>query len=83
MAIEGSIFRLHEENQKSGTISPVTVKGVTTVIGLRVTDVDSLMERAKKAGAEIISPTKSYDYGYRQGDIMDVFGHHWMIETVI
>lgn len=83
LTINGSLFRLHEENKESGTFCPETIKGVTTVIGLRVTDVDSAMKQAEKAGAKIISPAKNYDYGYRQGEIMDIFGHHWMIEAVI
>jgi len=83
LTINGSLFRLHEENKESGTFSPETIKGVTTVIGLRVIDVDSAMEQAEKAGAKIISPAKSYDYGYRQGEIMDIFGHHWIIEELI
>ncbi len=83
LSIGGAKFHLHEENVKAGTFSPQTAKGVTSVIGLMVADVDAIMERAIEAGAKVISPAKSYDYGYRQGDILDIFGHHWMIQMVI
>lgn len=83
LSIGDTKFHLHEENIKAGTFSPLTAKGVTTVIGLMVTDVDTTMKQAVEAGAKIISAAKSYDYGYRQGDILDIFGHHWMIEMVI
>jgi PhnB protein len=69
LSIGGAKFHLHEENVKAGTFSPQTAKGVTS--------------RAIEAGAKVISPAKSYDYGYRQGDILDIFGHHWMIQMVI
>ena len=46
-------------------------------------DVDEVMEKAIKAGATEISPAKDYDYGYRQGNIQDIFGHQWMIQSKI
>jgi PhnB protein len=48
-----------------------------------VQDVDAVMSKAIAAGATVISPAQSYDYGYRQGDIKDPFGHCWMIEMRI
>jgi PhnB protein len=59
------------------------MNGTTTLIGLFVEDVDALMNRAIAAGATLLSPAQNYDYGYRQGEIKDPFGHHWMIETRI
>jgi PhnB protein len=41
------------------------------------------MARAIAAGAKEISPAQDYDYGYRQGEIKDPFGHHWLIEMKI
>jgi PhnB protein len=52
-------------------------------MGLMVADPDSVIEKAIAAGATVISPMQDYDYGYRQGDIRDPFGHQWMIEKVI
>jgi PhnB protein len=41
------------------------------------------MKSAIKAGAVEIKPAKDYEYGYRQGEIKDPFGHHWLIEKKI
>lgn len=83
LTIDGAMFHLHEENPEKGSFSPVKYKGVTTTIGLMVADVDNVMARAIAAGAKEISPAKDYDYGYRQGEIADPFGHRWMIEKMI
>ena len=48
-----------------------------------VADVDTVMAQALAAGAKEISPAQDYDYGLRQGDIIDPFGHHWTIQKMI
>lgn len=83
LSIDGAIFHLHEESLKSGFFYPEKYNGTTAVIGLFVSDVDAVMSRAIAAGAIEISPTKDYDYGYRQGKIKDPFGHYWLIEMKI
>jgi PhnB protein len=83
LSINGTIFHLHEERPLKGQLCPDMAKGITTLIGLFVDDVDSVITNALKAGAKLLSPARDYDYGYRQGDIMDPFGHQWMIEMKI
>ncbi|HEV8081778.1 MAG TPA: VOC family protein [Chitinophagaceae bacterium] len=83
MFIDGAMFHFHEEAYDGSTFSPGKYNGVTTTIGLMVADVDSVMARALAAGATETSPAKSYDYGYRQGEVMDPLGHRWLIEMVI
>jgi PhnB protein len=83
MFIDGAMFHFHEEAYDGTTFGPEKHNGVTTITGLMVADVDQVMERAKKAGAIETSPAKSYDYGYRQGSLIDPLGHHWLIEMVI
>jgi PhnB protein len=83
LSINGTIFHLHEEVPQKGRLEPAKVKGITTLIGLFVEDVDLYMNNALKAGATLISSAQDYDYGYRQGDILDPFGHQWMIEKKI
>ncbi len=41
------------------------------------------MSKAIAAGAIEISKAIDYDYGYRQGEVKDPFGHTWMIEMKI
>ena len=83
LSINGTIFHLHEERPLKGQLEPKKVKGVTTLIGLFVEDVDQVMNSALQAGATLLSPAQDYDYGYRQGNILDPFGHQWMIEMKI
>jgi len=77
------LFHLHEEVSRVNQFSPEKVNGTTVLIGLFVPDVDAVMNNAIAAGATILSPAQTYDYGYRQGEIQDPFGHHWMIEMKI
>jgi PhnB protein len=83
MFIDGAMFHFHEETYDGTTFSPGKYNGITTTIGLMVDNVDAVMASAIAAGARVISPAKSYDYGYRQGSIIDPLGHHWLIEMVI
>jgi PhnB protein len=83
MMIDGALFHFHEESFEGSTFSPGRFQGVTAIIGLMVADVDKVMARALDAGAQEISAAKSYDYGYRQGLILDPLGHRWLIEMVL
>ena len=82
LSIDGTIFHLHEAN-KDHLFEPAKHHGTTVMIGLFVPDVDAVMAKAKEAGATITSPVQDYDYGYRQGEFKDPFGHYWLIETKI
>ena len=83
LSIDGTIFHLHEESLKANQFNPQKINGTTVLIGLFVADVDKIMAKAIEAGAIVVSPAQSYDYGYRQGKIEDPFGHIWMIEMKI
>jgi PhnB protein len=82
LSIDGTIFHLHEVT-KPHFFSPEKHKGTTAIIGLFVSDVSAVMNKAIQAGAVEISAAKDYEYGYRQGEIKDPFGHHWLIEKKI
>ena len=83
LSIDGAMFHLHEEKPQAGQLHPQAMNGTTVFIGLFVPDVDSVMAKAVAAGATVFSPAQSYDYGYRQAEIRDPFGHVWMIEMKI
>ena len=80
LAINSAVFRVHEEGSKS--LSPEKAGGTTVTIGLTTDDVHAVMEQAVAAGALVLSPVIDYEYGYRQGEIRDPFGHHWIIEKL-
>ena len=83
LEIGGALFHIHEEVLKSGSVDPQKYGATTVILGLFVPDVDHIMETAKSAGATVISPAQDYDYGYRQGQLKDPFGHLWLIEKKI
>jgi PhnB protein len=83
MAIDGALFHLHEEVPRTGEYSPETLKGTTSLVGLFVNDPDAMIRMAVAAGGREISPVKDYDYGYRQGTIVDPAGHQWLIQRTI
>ena len=77
--INGAVFHLHEIT-KPWFFAPAKYNGTTAIIGLFVPNVDEVMQNAIKAGAKEISAARDYEYAYRQGEIEDPFGHHWLIE---
>jgi len=80
-SIGSAMFRLHEEGSRSP--SPDKAGSTTVTIGLTTDDVHAVVERTVAAGAVVVSPVKDYEYGYRQGEIRDPFGHHWLIEKLL
>ena len=83
LSIDGNIFHLHEEKPTGGQLDPIKAKGVTSLVGLFIEDVDGVIERALAAGATLVEAPQSFDYGYRQGIIKDPFGHMWLIQKKI
>jgi PhnB protein len=75
-----ALFHVHEENQEKGQFEPNNRPGITTVLGLFVEDVDVVMASALSAGAILVMAAQDFDYGYRQGEIRDPFGHIWSIQ---
>ncbi len=79
LSFDGALFHIHEPTQKKQD-SPEKLNGVTTIIGVFVDDVHAVAEKAVAAGATILNPVQDYDYNYRQGTLIDPFGHQWLIE---
>jgi PhnB protein len=79
MEIDGALFHLHEVTSVFSS-SPIRLAGTTVTIGLFVKDVDAVIAKALEAGATLKSPAQDYEYGYRQGQIVDPHGHRWQIQ---
>ena len=79
LSIDGAIFHVHEVSQPY-FLTPEKCDGITALIGLFVEDVDAVMAASIQAGAVEISPARDYEYGHRQGEILDPFGHRWLIQ---
>lgn len=80
---DGAIFHLHEIVRSFDTLEPIGAKGVTSVIGLFVDNVQEVFNAGIKAGATQINPVTDHEYGYRQGMFKDPFGHYWQIQKKI
>ena len=79
LTVHGHGFGVATESTELGTPGPETA-GVTTVrLSLVVDDPDAAQARAIAAGAVERFPVADQPYGYRQGRVIDPFGHHWMI----
>jgi len=83
LSIDGMVFHLHEITPRFNWLDPGTLNGTSVLLGLFVKDVDTIISQAKAAGAVELSPAQDYDYGYRQGEIRDPFGHCWLIQKKI
>jgi PhnB protein len=83
MSIGGALFHIHEEMPGSAEMSPETLKGTSSAIGLFVPDPAATVRNAVAAGGRETSPMKDYDYGYRQATVMDPAGHVWLIQKRI
>ena len=83
MSIGGALFHIHEEMPGSAEMSPETLKGTSSAIGLFVPDPAATVRNGIAAGAMETSPVKDYDYGYRQATVMDPAGHVWLIQKRI
>lgn len=83
LSINGALFHLHEEMPNSRELSPDTLRGTTSAIGLFVPDPAATVKRAIAAGARETNQVKDYDYGYRQGTVTDPAGHVWLIQRRI
>lgn len=83
LSIDGALFHIHEEMPGSTEMSPETLRGTTSAIGLFVPDPAKTVKNAVAAGGRETNPVKDYDYGYRQGTVTDPAGHVWLIQKKI
>ena len=83
LSFNGAMFHIKQESVEQSRLSPVSANGYTAIIGIFVDDVDAVVDKALKNGARLLNAAHDYDYGYRQANIKDPFGHEWLIEKKI
>jgi PhnB protein len=81
LAIDGAPFNVVDESPEGHNLSPETLGGTSVRVDLVVSDPDAVAERAVAAGAQVLFPIGDQPYGWRQGRVIDPFGHHWLIGT--
>jgi PhnB protein len=78
-----SLIMLSDEFPEMGASSPKTVGGTPVTVMVYVDDVDTVFDRAVKAGATSLRPVEDKFYGDRGGEFEDRWGHRWSIATHI
>ncbi len=78
-----SIIMLADEFPEMKFRSPQSLGGSPVSILLYVENVDAVVEKAVAAGSKLQRPVKDEFYGDRSGQLIDPFGHVWMIATHI
>ncbi len=74
-------FMMTEERPQYGSLSPLTVGGSSSTVTVYVPDADAVIASAEQAGAKVTMPVQNQFWGDRCGNIVDPFGHQWMIAT--
>ena len=78
-----SVIMMADQHHEMGYRDPRTLGGTAVSIVLYVDNVDTVFERAIKAGAKSQRPVADQFYGDRMGTLEDPFGHVWTIGTHI
>ncbi len=79
--IGDSVIMLADEHPGMGYRGPRALGGSSVSILLYLEDVDTVFERAVKAGARALRAVTDQFYGDRSGTLEDPFGHVWTIAT--
>lgn len=78
LANDGNTFFVADESPEYENFSPETLGGCSLDRALRGRSGRRYLQ-AVSAGAREISPVEDKPFGFRQGRIVDPFGHHWLI----
>jgi PhnB protein len=79
LEIGGCVFGVATEAPALGTPSPETAGATTVRLSLVVDDPDAVAAGAVAAGCELMFAVGDQPYGWRQGRLVDPFGHHWLV----
>jgi PhnB protein len=79
LAIDGARFGVVDESREAHNLSPESLSGTSVRVNLVVADPDAVAARAIAAGARLLFAVADQPYGWRQGRVVDPFGHHWLI----
>ena len=79
LLIDGAEFWVHPAGDEIGNPAPAQTGGTAVRLMLIVDDPDALFDQAVAAGAVVRSPIQSRDYGWRDGSVVDPYGHRWEI----
>ena len=78
-----NVVMLGSVRPDEGMASPHALGVATQALYVYVEDVDAHYERARLAGAQIVSPPQETDFGSREYHVRDVEGHLWTFGTFL
>ena len=78
LAVGGAEFWVSDESPAHANYSPESLGGATARILMIVADPDAVFAKALAAGARQVNPVSEH-HGWREGRVVDPFGHHWEI----
>jgi uncharacterized glyoxalase superfamily protein PhnB len=78
-----NVLMLGSVRPDDGMASPQVLGATTQALYVYVEDLDAHYERARLAGAQIVSPPKETDFGSREYHARDVEGHLWTFGTFL
>jgi uncharacterized glyoxalase superfamily protein PhnB len=81
LSLDSGVIMLASVNAERGWQSPVTLGAVNQSVCVHVADPDAHHARATAAGAEILLPLMTKDYGARDYTCRDLEGHVWTFGT--
>jgi PhnB protein len=79
LLIAGDVVHLADEFPEMGVLSPLSIGGTATVLGLEVDDAEVMFAQAVAAGASVRQPLQDVFWGDRHGQLDDPFGHRWNV----
>ncbi|HJS99142.1 MAG TPA: VOC family protein [Terriglobales bacterium] len=79
--IGDSLLMMNDEFPNMGCSSAETLGGTNITLHIQTEDVDSLFDRAVKAGAKVTMPVADQFWGDRYGQVTDPFGQRWSLAT--
>ena len=75
-----AVTSVNGHHSKPGPGIAVTMGPTNSVPAIALLDdPDGVAKRAIAAGARALFPVEDQPYGWRQGRVVDPFGHHWLI----
>ena len=83
IAIGDSVVMLADEYPDMNLRGPKALGGTPVTVSVYVEDVDSVFDRAVKAGAKALRAVENQFYGDRAGQFEDPFGHRWSVASRI
>lgn len=83
IAIGDSVVMLADEYPDIDFRGPKALGGTPVMVSVYVEDVDSVFDRAVKAGAKALRAVENQFHGDRLGQFEDPFGHRWSVASRI